>query len=147
MLITRWDMRAIPFKKLLGGVSALDFLDHPAAISENNSDHPAAISTKEVGPPPTLQFHPFRGTLQWFFLTFTTINPMKWGGWKKLTTLQYSGGPTLIPPRSDIRLFCGPPRGDFFKGAQTPPPVTFQMEEPLLYAKEHHTCYFVLGYM
>ncbi len=96
-------------------MSALYFLDHPAAISENNSDHPAAISAQQVGPPPTL-------------LTFTTINPMKWGGWEKLTTLQYSGGTTLIPPHSDIRLFCGPPRGDFFKGAQTPPPVTFQME-------------------
>ena len=37
------SIRAIPFKKLLGGVSALNFLDHPAAILENNSDHPAAI--------------------------------------------------------------------------------------------------------
>ncbi len=58
------SLRAIPFKKLLGGMSALNFLDHPAAISENNSDHPAAISAKQVGPPPTLQFHPFECTLQ-----------------------------------------------------------------------------------
>ena len=58
------QVRAIPFKKLLAGVSALDFLGHPAAISENNSDHPAAISAKQVGPPPTIQFHPFGGTLQ-----------------------------------------------------------------------------------
>ncbi len=73
-------VRAIPFKKLLGGVSVLDFLDHPAAILENNSDYPAAISAKQVGPPTTIQFHPFGGTLEWPFLIFIIINPMKWGG-------------------------------------------------------------------
>ncbi len=98
-LMAYW-IRAIPCKKLLGGCLHLTFRTtlprfffiwgYPAVISENISIHPAAISAKQVGPPPTLQFYLFRCTLQWVFLAFTTINPMKWGGWKKLTIPQYS---------------------------------------------------------
>ncbi len=66
-LSTRPIVRAIPFKKLLGGVSALNFLDYPAAISENNSDHPAAISAKQVGPPLPYNFILFRVPCSDFF--------------------------------------------------------------------------------
>ncbi len=99
------------------GVSVLNFLDHsttilhifggyPTVILQNNLDHPVAISKKQVEPPlPYCTV--FLGYPAVAFLTFTTTNPMEWGGWKKLSTLQCSGGLTLIPPRSDTsrRLF------------------------------------------
>ncbi len=64
-------------------------------------------------------------------MTFSNIyhyKPYEIGWIAKVTNLQYSGGPKLIQPRSDIAIFRRSPRGDFFQGAQTPPPVTFQME-------------------
>ncbi len=80
-------LRAIPFDKVVVGVSGVGFSDHPAAlfslflgypavISEKISDHPAAFSARQPGPPPTLQSHFSRGTLQWFFLCLHK----NWGG-------------------------------------------------------------------
>ncbi len=121
------------------GVSALNFLDqyamifhisgeYPAVIFENNSDHPVAISAKQVGPPLAYNFIlSFLGYPAVACLTFTTTNPMKWGGWKKIdhpamfrwfnidTTPQTFCG----PPCSNIHVatFLRPPCGDFLKGA------------------------------
>ncbi len=68
-------IRAIPFEKVVVGVSDVGFPDHPAAlfslflgypavISGKILDHPAAFSARQPGPPPTLQSHYSRGTLQ-----------------------------------------------------------------------------------
>ncbi len=73
------SIRAIPFEKLVKGVSGVGFSDNlqrffcfswgtPQWHQKKSQTTPQYISAGQVRPPTTLQFHFSRGTLQWLFL-------------------------------------------------------------------------------
>ena len=139
-------LRAIPFEKLVGGVSGSD---HPAAIffvflgvprgdirKNLRPPHGNFHSASQTTPYPTISFS--RGTLQWFVSLKLGSTPIKWGWAEKIDYPAIVGWSGLTPPRSDIGRFGRPPRSDigtilgppatFFFGVPDIPPLTFQME-------------------
>ncbi len=107
-------------------MSDFAFPDHPAAIFSLFSGYPAVISPKisarQPGPPPTLQSHFSRGTLQFSCLPKNLgFTPIKLGWVEKIDhpAIEWS---VVIPVISDI--FVDHPAAFFF-GASDAPATTF----------------------
>ena len=156
-----WIMlRAIPFEKLVVGVSGVRFSDHPAAtfwfflrypavIPEKISDHPAAISAGQVRPPPTLQFYFLGGTLSWFFFPNFGGSPIKWRWAEKIdypAIVGWSGCDTTLlwyqtflqtTPQWYLNHSRTTPQ-HFFFGAPDTPSTDFSNGIALIYANFFH---------
>ncbi len=117
-------IRAIPFKKVHRGCLRSTFWTTPQRFFTSLGGTPrwyrkiTQATPRQLGPCPTLI-----PTLSSFWgypavnssnIYHYTPSEMEWK--EKSDHLQYSGGPTLIAPSSDIRLFLGPPCSNFSNG-------------------------------